>query len=119
MYCDTYFPGCVKIPITCVLGGDKFDVVLEECLGNYCKLQEVTKWLLYVLPMSKNNSIIQRAIYILPRSVEMIVQLRVGATFFLSVIVPMRWLSAKTHLLAHHKWGEKHMDSAIDCVYKG
>ena len=30
----------------------------------------------------------------------------------------MRWLSAKTHLLAQRKWGENHMASAIDCVYK-
>ena len=39
MYCETYFPGRVKIPITCVLGGDLFDAVFEACLGNYFKRQ--------------------------------------------------------------------------------
>ena len=39
MYCETYFPGRVKIPITCVLGGDLFDAVFEACVGNYWKRQ--------------------------------------------------------------------------------
>ena len=67
---------------------------------------------------AKKDSIMQRDLYILIRSAEMTAQLRVGAIFFLSAIVPMQWLSAKTRLLAHCKWGEKHMDSAIDCAYK-
>ena len=48
----------------------------------------------------------------------MIAQLRVGSIFFLSILFPMRWLSANTHLLEHQKWGEKNMDCAIDFVYK-
>ena len=71
-----------------------------------------------MLPIPKNDNIMQRALYIILRSAEMVAQLRIGAIFLLSMIVPMRWLSAKTHLLAHRKWGEKHMVSAIDCVYK-
>ena len=48
----------------------------------------------------------------------MIAQLRVGSIFFLSILVPMRWLSANTHLMEHRRWGEKNMACAIDCVYK-
>ena len=59
----------------------------------------------------------QRTLYILLWYLEMIAQLRVGAIFSLSVIVPMQWLSVKTHILAHPKWGENHMASAIYCVY--
>ena len=103
VYYETYFPGRVEIPITRALGGYQFDVVFEACVVNYCKRKEIVKWLLYVFPMPKNDSIMQRALYILLRSVEMIAQLRVGAIFFLSVIVPMRRLSAKNHLLAHRK----------------
>ena len=33
-YCDTYFPGSVKNPITHVLGGDQFDVFFETCVEN-------------------------------------------------------------------------------------
>ena len=76
------------------------------------------KWLVYVLALTNNDSIMQRVLFILLRSVHMIAQLQVGSIFFLSIIVPMRWLSAKTHLLEHLKWGEKNMACAIDCVYK-
>ena len=48
----------------------------------------------------------------------MIAKLRVGAILFLSVIVPIIWISTKTSLLAHHKWAEKHIASAIDCFCK-
>ena len=118
MYCDTYFHGCIKIPIIRILGGDRFDLVFEACEGKYWKRQEVMKCILYVFPMPKNYSIMQLALYFLLHSIEMIAYLRVGAIYIFKFIVPMRWLSAKTHLLAQRKWGENHMASAIDCVYK-
>ena len=30
----------------------------------------------------------------------------------------MQWLLEKTHLLAHHRYREKYMASAIECVYR-
>ena len=86
----------MKIPITRVLGGDRFDVVFEACVGNFWKRKEIMQWLMLVLPLPKNDNIMQRALFIILRSVEMVAQLRVGAIFFLCVIVPLRWLSAKT-----------------------
>ena len=76
------------------------------------------KWLVYVLALPKNDSIIQRALFIILRSVEMIAHLRVGFIFFLSVLVPMGWLSANTYLLENRKWREKNMACVINCVYK-
>ena len=108
----------MKIPITRVLGGSRFDGIFEACVGNFWKRPEIMKWLMYVLSLPKNDSIMQRALFIILRSVQMIAQLRVGSIFFLSIIVPMRWLSANTHLMEHRKWGEKNMACAIDCVYR-
>ena len=99
VFCEKWFPGRVKIPITRVLGGAQFDVIFEACVGNFWKLPEIVKWLMYVLSISKNDSIIKCALFIILRSVQMIAQLRVGYIFFLSVLVPMRWLSDNTHLI--------------------
>ena len=33
-FCERRFEGRVKVPITRVLGGDRFDVVFEACVGN-------------------------------------------------------------------------------------
>ena len=107
----------MKIPITRVLVGAWFDGIFEARVGNFWKRPEIMKWLLYVLALPKNDSIMQRALFIILRSVQIIAQLQVGSVFFLSILVPMRWLSANTHLLEHWKWGEKNMACVIDCVY--
>ena len=75
-------------------------------------------WLVYVLALPRNDSIMQRELLIILRSIQMIAQLRVGSILFLSILVPMIWLSANIHILEHRKWGEKNMACAIDCVYK-
>ena len=82
VFFEKWFPGRVKIPITCVLGGARFDGIFEACVGNSCKRPEIMIWLVYVLSLPKNDSIMQRALFIILRSVQMIAQLRVGSIFF-------------------------------------
>ena len=79
----------MKIPITRVLGGARFDGIFEACVGNFCKRPEIMKWLVYVLALPKNDSIMQYSIVIILRSVHTIAQLRFGSIFFLSILVPM------------------------------
>ena len=113
MWIPDFPPQCLH-----VLCGARFDGIFEACVGNFWKRTEIMKWLVYVLALPNNDSIMQRALFIILRSVQMNVQLRVGSIFFLSILVPMRWLSANTHILEHRKWGENNMACAIDCVYK-
>ena len=75
VFCEKWFPGRVKIPITRVLGGARFDGIFEACVGNFCKRPEIMKWLVYVLALPKNDSIMQRALFIILRSAQMIAQL--------------------------------------------
>jgi hypothetical protein len=110
-------PGEVRIPITRILGGNRHDVSFEACIANYYHRHEIVEWLLYCLALPDNENILQNALYQLLISVEMIAQLRIGAIFFISIIVPMRWLAGNTHILAHREWGEKHMARSIDLVY--
>ena len=81
-FCERRFEGRVKVPITRVLGGDRFDVVFEACVGNYWKRPEIMQWLWLVLPLPKSDSILWQSLYIILRSTEMIAQLRIGAIFF-------------------------------------
>ena len=85
-FCERRFEGRVKVPITRVLGGDRFDVVFEACVGNYWKRPEIMQWLWLVLPLPKSDSIMQRSLYIILRSTEMIAQLRIGAIFFFPLL---------------------------------
>ena len=91
------------MPITRVLGGTRFDGIVEACVGNFWKQPEIMKWLVCVLALPKNDAIMQRALFIIIISVHIIAQLRVGSIFFLFILVLMRWLSANTHILEHRK----------------
>ena len=89
VFCEKWFPGRVKMPITRVLGGDRFDGIFEACVENFWKRPEIMKWLVYILALPKNDSIMQRALFIILRSVEMIAQLRVGSIYFFPILFSM------------------------------
>ena len=80
----------------------------------YYQRRIIVDWLLYCIAKPENDNILQRALFVELTSVEMIVQLPVGAIMFMAVIVPMRWLAVNTHVLRHRQWGEKNMGEAIN-----
>jgi hypothetical protein len=65
--------------------------------------------------VSKN--ILQRNLFIILESLEMIAQLQLCPIFFLIIIVPMYWRASNIFKLAHHHWREKSMGRVIDLVY--
>ena len=67
--------------------------------------------------MDNSDNHIQRALFVHLTSREMIAQLRLGAVYYMTIVVPMRWLAGNTHLLQHRKWDEVHITTAFDLVY--
>ena len=47
-------------------------------------------------------------------SVEFAAVARLWSIFYLTIIMPMRWLAGKTHKLAHRKWGYISMGKVMD-----
>ncbi len=124
MECDRFIaerhPDVIKLPIVRTLGGARQDIEFEACLGTYYLRRYRVEWLLHALSSiekDKDANILQQAMLISHTSREMIAQLRVGSIYYMSVIVPMRWLAGNTHLLAHRNWGVRNMAHAIDLVY--
>ena len=74
VFLEKWFPSRAKIPITRFLGGARFDGIFDVCVGNFWKRPEIMKWLVYVLAIPKNDSIMQYSIFIILRSVHMIAQ---------------------------------------------
>ena len=117
-YISTHYPDVIKFPITRVIVGERQDVVWEACLGAYYLRKYRVKWLIYVMSsMDNSDNNLQRALFVHLTSREMIAQLRLGAVYYMAIVVPMRWLAGNTHLLQHRKWGEVHMTTAVDLVY--
>ena len=64
------------------------------------------------------ENLLQRSLFIVLGSMEVIDQLRVASILHLAVVWQLRWLAGNKHKLAHCKWGERSMGKAIDLLYE-
>ena len=53
----------------------------------------------------KKDNIILNNLFVIQSTVEMISVTRLWSIFHIVIIMPMRWLAAKTHELAEYNWG--------------
>ena len=65
-----------------------------------------------------SENLLQRSLFIVLGSMEVIAQMRVASILHLDVLWPLQWLAGNTHKLAHCQWGERLMWKAIDLLYK-
>ena len=63
---------------------------------------------------NKEASILQRNLFVAMTSSEMLALVLLLSIFHLSVCIPFRWLSGKTHELREYNWGPMSMGRAID-----
>ncbi len=98
-----------------VLGGNRQDAAFEGALpvhdGRGNMLIFTNKCLL------SSNNLLQRSLFIVLGSMEMIAQLRVASILHLAVVIPMRWLAGNTHKLFEYGWGERSMGRAIALLH--
>jgi len=64
-----------------------------------------------------SDNLLQRLLFILLGSMEMIAQLRVASVLHLAVVIPMRWLAGNTHKLVEYGWGERSIGRAIALLH--
>ncbi len=64
-----------------------------------------------------SNNLLQRSLFIVLGSMEMIVQLRVASILHLAVMILMRWLAGNTHNFFEYRWGERSMGCAIKLLH--
>ena len=60
-----------------------------------------------------SDNLLQRSLFIVLGSMEMIAQLRVASILHLAVVLPMRWLTGNSHTLSEYGWGERLMGRAL------
>ena len=103
----------MNIPIPRVLGGARFDGIFEACVGNFWKRAKIMKWLVYVLALPKNDSIMQRALFIILRSAQMIAQLQVGSIFFFLFLFQMMGVSREPYHRKKNRNKKKESNSQL------
>ena len=104
------------MPIIRVLGGARKDSSFEGSLPIYDGRADMLAYTNECILSSEN--LLQRSLFIVLGSMEVISQLRVASILHLAVVWPLRWLASNTHKLAHCKWGERSMGKAIDLLYE-
>jgi hypothetical protein len=99
------------------LARNRQDASFEGAFPLYVGRSHMVAFLNERLCAGVSENILQRNLFIILESSEMIAQLRLCSIFYLTIIVPMRWLASNTFKLAHRNWGEKSMGRVIDLVY--
>ena len=61
-------------------------------------------------------SILQKNLFVVLSSSEMIALTRLLSILHLSIVMPFRWLAGKTHELAHHNWSPLSMSRVLDTL---
>ena len=116
-FMTTYHEGATWLPVVRVNGGARQDGSFEAALPLYIGRKYIVQFLHNTLCSNKTDNILQTTLFVVLECVEMIAQVRVASIFFISVIVPWRWLAGKCHELGHNDWGEKDMSVICDLVY--
>jgi hypothetical protein len=137
---ESFRPGLLFVPVVRVLNGNRQDASFEGAFPLYVGHSHMVAFLnerlcaskttLYMILCSSkacpltllfskgvSENILQRNLFIILESSEMIAQLRLCSIFFLTIIIPMHWLGSNTFKLSHRQWGEKSMGRVIDLVY--
>ena len=112
---ERFRPGKRYLPPIRVLGGNRQDAAFEGALPVYDGRADMLIFTNECLLASDN--LLQRSLFIVLGSMEMIAQLRVASILHLGMVLPMRWLAGNTHKLAKFGWGERSMGRAITLLH--
>jgi hypothetical protein len=96
--------------------GSRQDLAFDGARALYMNRVYWAEFLDERLRVSGASNILQECLFILLTSVEMIASTRVHAIIDLAIVIPMRWLSGNSHLLAEYDWSERSMGTAIDIL---
>ena len=95
---ERFRPGKRYLPPICVLGGNRQDAAFEGAVPVYDGRGDMLIFTNECLLASDN--LLQRLLFIVLGSMEMIAQLWVASILHLAVVLPMRWLAGNSHKLS-------------------
>ena len=64
-----------------------------------------------------NKHILQRNLFIILSSLEMIATSRLFTILNVAICMPVSWLAGNTHKLAHHNWGARSIGRLFDILH--
>ena len=70
-----------------------------------------------VLRVKGAGNVLQENLFTILSSLEMVACCRFFSILQLAICLPFRWLTGKTHVLAHRNWGARSMGCAVDTIH--
>ncbi len=114
---ETHHPGKRYLPIVRVLGGARQDASFEGALPIYDGRHDIMSFINNQICASEKENLLETSLFMMLGCMEVTATLNIASIFYLAVIMPMRWLSGKSHELAANGWGERSMGKALDLLH--
>ena len=109
-----YYPGILLFHVESTHGARQ-DIMYSSALAIYINRWLNVEFLDKCLSVTgKKNNILQRNLFVLLTSDEIVAQSRLLSIVYVSCMLPLRWLAGKTHELAKYKWGAYSMGLVLD-----
>ena len=116
-FMKTYHPDAYLYPFARSLGGARQDLGTEGAMAFYMNLPYLVAFLNDRLSIKADN-ILQRSLFTVLRSSEMIALLRVLSIVHIAITLPTRWLAGNTEDLSEFEFGVLDMGIVVDLLEK-
>ncbi len=111
-----YYPGDLLFHVESTHGSCQ-DIMFMAALLIAMNRWYNIEFLDYCLWMSdKKDHVLQRSLFVVLLSMEMAAQAELLAIMYLSIMLPLQWLTGNTHLLLSYGWGARLMRCALDIL---
>ena len=96
--------------------GSRQDLFVEGAPAVYWNRQYCIEFLDEQLRLPSKGNVLQENLFIVLSSLEMVGLSRILSILYLCIVIPVRWLSAKTHTLGKYNWGARSMGRVLDIL---
>ena len=115
---NRYHPAAYLFAVSRANGGSRQDIGVEGAVAVLMNTPFYLEFLIWRMRCGHTDGILERNLFMLLRSVEMISFLRVLSILHISICMPLRWLAGNCGNLASHKFGVADMATVVDTMDK-
>ena len=113
-----YHPGALLFPVLRVTAGSRQDSGTEGAIVAYMNCKYYIQFLFQELASkTKDHSILQKNLFIVLRSSEIIASFRLLSIIHVAIVLPHRWLAGNAHLLSADNFGITDMAEVAELIH--
>ena len=113
-----YHAGALLFPVLRVTAGSRQDSGTEGAIVAYMNRKYYIQFLFQELASkTKDHSILQKNLFIVLRSSEMIASFRLLSIIHVAIVLPHRWLAGNAHLLSADNFGITDMAEVAELIH--